>query len=144
MGGIRSDPCGTMISVSLTLVVRLFLAFVLAGSAVGKLQDLDDSRQQVVDFGLPYRLARPIGTVLPAVELAVAIGLVLPPSSWWAASAALGLMVAYTIAVGLNMALGRRPDCRCFGPLHVATIGWRTLSRNLLLVALAAMAVWRG
>src|SRR5207237_6795860 len=94
-----------MISVSLTLVVRLFLAFVLAGSAVGKLQDLDDSRQQVVDFGLPYRLARPIGTVLPAVELAVAIGLVLPVSSWWAAAAALGLVVACSIALGLYITL---------------------------------------
>jgi len=124
--------------VRLALVLRILLALVLAGSGAGKLQDLDDSRQMMVDFALPFRLARPVGTLLPGVELAVAAGLLIGPISWWAAWAALGLLGAFTLAVGLNMAAGRRPDCKCFGPLHVATIGWRTLSRNVLLMAMAA------
>jgi uncharacterized membrane protein YphA (DoxX/SURF4 family) len=128
----------------LSLVCRILLAIVFVGSAVGKLQDLDDSRQMMVDFGLPYAAARPIGTVLPGIELAVALALVVGPVSRWGAWAALGLMGAFTLAVGLNMAVGRRPDCRCFGSLHVATIGWRVLTRNLLLMALAAVVLLKG
>jgi uncharacterized membrane protein YphA (DoxX/SURF4 family) len=119
------------------LALRILLAIVMAGSGIGKLQDLDDSRQMVLDFGLPYSLARPIGTFLPGLELAIAVGLLVSPTSWWAALVALGLLGAVTLAVGLNMAVGRRPDCRCFGPLHVASIGWRTLTRNVLLMAVA-------
>jgi uncharacterized membrane protein YphA (DoxX/SURF4 family) len=119
------------------LALRILLAIVMAGSGIGKLQDLDDSRQMVLDFGLPYSLARPIGTFLPGLELAIAVGLLVSPTSWWAAWVALGLLAAVTLAVGLNMAVGRRPDCRCFGPLHVASIGWRTLTRNVLLMAVA-------
>jgi len=133
-----------MWSVSLALVCRIVLAVVLAGSGIGKLQDLDDSRQMMVDFGLPYAVARPTGTFLPGIELGVALALLVGPTSWWAAWAALGLMATFTLAVGLNMAAGRRPDCRCFGSLHIATIGWRVLSRNLLLMALAAVVLLKG
>lgn len=128
---------------TLVLVLRIALALVLGGAGIGKLQDLDDSRQQVLDFGLPYSLARPIGTVLPGVEIAVALGLLVGPVSWWAAWAALGLMAAFVLGISINMALGRRPDCRCFGPLHIETIGWRILSRDLLLMALAALILLR-
>jgi uncharacterized membrane protein YphA (DoxX/SURF4 family) len=130
--------------VSLALACRILLAVVLAGSGIGKLQDLDDSRQMLVDFGLPYAVARPVGTVLPGVELALAVALLIGATSWWAAWAAFVLLAAFTLAVGLNMAAGRRPDCRCFGLLHVETIGWRVLSRNVLLVALAAVVLLKG
>lgn len=128
---------------SLVIICRVFLALVLGGAAIGKFQDLDDSRQQILDFGLPYSLARPVGTVLPGLEIAVAVGLLIGPTAWWAAWAALALLTAFVAAISLNMARGRRPDCRCFGPLHVQTIGWRTLSRNLLLMAVAVAVLLR-
>ncbi|HEU5002197.1 MAG TPA: MauE/DoxX family redox-associated membrane protein [Actinomycetota bacterium] len=128
---------------TLVLVCRILLAIVLAGAGIGKLQDLDDSRQQVVDFGLPYSLARPIGTLLPGLELAIGVALLIGPLAWWAAWAALGLVGAFALGIGWNMAVGRRPDCRCFGSLHIATIGWKTLCRNLLLMALAAVVLAR-
>jgi uncharacterized membrane protein YphA (DoxX/SURF4 family) len=122
---------------TLSLVCRILLALVLAGAGIGKLQDLDDSRQQVLDFGLPYRLARPIGTLLPGIEIAIAAGLLVGPVSRWAAWAALALLGAFVAGIAVNMTLGRRPDCRCFGPLHIETIGWRVLSRDLILLGLA-------
>lgn len=130
--------------VSLVLILRILLAIVLAGAAVGKLQDLDDSRQQVRDFGLPDVVARPVGTLLPGVELLIALGLVVGVTSWWAAWAALGLLGAFIVGIAVNMSLGRRPDCKCFGPLHIETIGWRVLSRDLLLAALAAAILLRA
>ena len=128
---------------SIALICRILLAIVMGGAGVGKFQDLDDSRQQVVDFGLPYALARPIGTALPGVEVAVALGLLVPATAWWAACATLALVGAFAIAIVANMAIGRRPDCRCFGSLHIATIGWKSLSRNLLLMALAGVVIAR-
>lgn len=124
-------------------MLRVLLAIVLAGAAIGKLQDLDDSRQQVRDFGLPDALARPIGTLLPGVEILIALGLVIGATSWWAAWAAVLLLGAFIAGIAINMTLGRRPDCKCFGPLHVETIGWRVLSRDLLLAALAAAILLR-
>ncbi|MGH2719482.1 MAG: MauE/DoxX family redox-associated membrane protein [Actinomycetota bacterium] len=128
---------------SVLLLLRIVLAIVLAGAAIGKLQDLDDSRQQVRDFGLPDVIARPIGTLLPGVELLIAVGLVIGVSSWWAAWAALALMAAFIAGITINLSLGRRPDCKCFGSLHIETIGWRVLSRDLLLAALAAAILLR-
>src|SRR6266480_10978 len=125
-----------MWSVSLALVCRILLAVVLAGSGIGKLQDLDDSRQMMVDFGLPYDVARPTGTFLPGIELAVAVALLVHSTSWWAAWAALALLWSFFLAFGLNIAAGCRPDFICFDSLHVATIGCRVLSRNLALMAL--------
>ena len=38
----------------------------------------------------------------------------------------------------------KRPDCHCFGALHSAPAGWRTLARTGLLAALAAFVVVAG
>ncbi|GAC1367390.1 MAG: hypothetical protein NVS1B16_15320 [Pseudarthrobacter sp.] len=129
---------------NVVLVCRVLLALVLAGAALGKFQDLEDSRQMMLDFGLPFGLAQPVGTLVPVLELAAAVPLAVGSWSWWGAWAALGLVASFTLAIGVNMALGRRPDCHCFGPLHVAPIGWRALSRNLLLMALAAVVLLWG
>lgn len=129
---------------SVVWAARILLALVLGGAAVGKFQDLEDSRQMMLDFGLPFPLAQPLGTLVPVLELGVAIGLLVPVWSWYVAWAALGLVGAFTLAIAGNMAAGRRPDCQCFGALHVATIGWRTLSRNLLLLGLVGAILWRG
>jgi uncharacterized membrane protein YphA (DoxX/SURF4 family) len=132
------------VAVTLALTARILLALVLGGAAIGKFQDLEDSRQMMIDFGLPFAVAQPLGTLVPVMELAVAIPLLVPAWSWYAAWAALGLVGAFTLAIAANMAMGRRPDCRCFGALHIATVGWRALSRNLLLLGLAGIILWRG
>ena len=55
------------------LVARLLLAGVFLVAGVAKLADRAGSRQAIVDFGLPARLATPLGIVLPLAELAVAV-----------------------------------------------------------------------
>ena len=39
------------------------------------------------------------------------------------------------------MARGESPDCHCFGQLHSAPAGWRTLARNGALALIAAFVV---
>jgi methylamine dehydrogenase accessory protein MauD len=57
---------------------------------------------------------------------------------------ALVLFSLFAVAIGANLARGRKPNCRCFGQLHSAPAGWSTLARNAALAAPGAFVVWHG
>ena len=61
----------------LLLCARLLLALVFLVAGLAKLADLAGSRQALRDFGVPARLATPLGTLLPLAELVVAVALLL-------------------------------------------------------------------
>jgi peroxiredoxin len=126
------------------LIARLLLALVFALAGAAKLADRAGSRQAIVDFGLPTRLASPLGLLLPLCELAVAAALIPTATAWWGAVGALALLLLFVVGISINLARGRRPDCRCFGQLHSAPAGWSTLARNGVLAAVAGFVVWRG
>ncbi|HEX2186481.1 MAG TPA: TlpA disulfide reductase family protein, partial [Chloroflexota bacterium] len=102
------------------------------------------SRKALVDFGVPAELASPLGLLLPLAELAVAVSLVPTATAWWGAVGALALLLLFMGGIGINLARGRRPDCRCFGQLHSAPVGWPTFVRNAVLAAVASFIVWQG
>src|SRR5687768_9342155 len=112
------------------LVGRLGLAAVFLIAGFAKLADRQGTRQAMVDFGVPRVLAAPIGILLPLVEIAIGVALIPAASAWWGAIGALALLLLFVLGIGVNLALGRRPDCRCFGQLHSAPAGWRTLVRD--------------
>src|SRR4051794_2094416 len=121
----------------------LALAAVLAVAAGGKLADLGGSRAAVEGFGVPKRLARPIGTALPFAELAIAMALLLAPRL--GAVASLALLGAFVAGVTRAMTRGEQVECHCFGALHSAPVGWKTLARNGVLALLAlAVAISAG
>lgn len=126
------------------LIARLGLAAVFAVAAMAKLLDLAGSREAVTGFGIPERLARPLGTLLPFGELAVAIALL--PASWarYGAIGAFALLTLFMIAIARSMARGEAPDCHCFGQLHSEPAGPRTLARNGVLAAIAAFVAIAG
>lgn len=126
------------------LIARLLLGavFVVAGGA--KLADRAGGRRALIDFGVPAPLATPLATGLPLVELSVAVALLPGRSAWWGATSALALMLLFSAAIAINLARGRRPDCRCFGQLRSAPIGQATLIRNAALIGIAAFVVWCG
>jgi methylamine dehydrogenase accessory protein MauD len=95
-------------------------------------------------FGIPWWAAQPLGWMLPAAELAVAIALLPVASARYGALAAAGLLVAFTGAVAYQLARGRRVECNCFGRLHSAPIGTGTLLRNAVLLAGAALVAVGG
>ena len=120
----------------------LAVVFVAAGAA--KLADRAGSRQAVADFGVPSSLATPLATLLPLAELAVAVALIPAASDWWGALGAIALLLLFVAGIGINLARGRNPDCHCFGQLHSAPAGWRTLARNGALAAIAGFVLWEG
>ena len=120
----------------------LALIFAVAGAA--KLADLADFRRAIGDFGVPAALAAPLGILLPLAELAVAAALIPVKTAWLGAVGALLLLSLFAVAIGANLARGRKPDCRCFGQLRSAPAGWSTLARNAVLAAPAVLVVWQG
>jgi peroxiredoxin len=125
------------------LAARLLLALVFAVAGAAKLADRKGSRRTLVAFGFPTALAVPLGILLPLFELAVAGALLPTSTAFWGALGALALLTLFTVGIGLNLARGRKPDCRCFGQLHSVPAGWKTLARNGGLAAIAGFLVWQ-
>lgn len=126
------------------LVARVVLALVFFVAGAAKLVDRAGSRQALVDFGVPDRLAGPLGRLLPLAELAVGVALIPAATALWGALGALVLLVVFVAGIALNLARGKKPECRCFGQLHSAPAGWETLARNGVLLAVAGFVLWQG
>src|SRR5215218_10673937 len=131
-------------NIAAILLDRLLLATVFAVAGVAKLADRAGSRQAIVDFGLPARLATLLGILLPLYELAVAAALIPTPTAWWGAVGALGLLLMFIVGISINLVRGRKPECHCFGQLYSAPAGWKTLARNGVLAAVAGFVLWEG
>ena len=129
---------------ALLLSARCVLAVVFLVAAVGKLLDLTASQQALEGFGVPPRIARPAGPLLPAAELAVAAALLIQPIALIGAAGALVLLLIFIAGVTYAMSQGRAPDCHCFGQIHSEPAGPSTLIRNGLLVAVAIVILVGG
>lgn len=128
----------------LLLAGRLVLAAVFAAAGISKIVDRAGSVRAIKEFGIPDRFSRLLALALPVFELAVAVALVPDISAWWGAVSALSILVVFIAVIATNLARGRRPDCHCFGQLHSAPIGWRTLVRNVILAGVAGLIVWQA
>jgi hypothetical protein len=114
----------------------VLLALVLGFAAIAKVRSRAPARDATVAL-LGGRVGRPVATVLPFVELGLAVALV----AWW--SPVPGIVTALVLlaftAVLIRAAL-RRVPCPCFGgaPGHAA--GGAAVLRNAVLVAAAVLA----
>jgi peroxiredoxin/uncharacterized membrane protein YphA (DoxX/SURF4 family) len=128
--------------VAVLVLARILLAAILTASALAKLFDRRGSQQSIVDFGVPPQAAPTVAFALPLVELAIAAALLPSASARWGALAAVGLLALFLVTISSLLAYGRRPDCHCFGKFHAAPIGWTTVARNSLLLALSLLVAW--
>jgi uncharacterized membrane protein YphA (DoxX/SURF4 family) len=123
------------------LLIRLVLALVFLVAGGAKLADLTGSQLALRNFGVPTRLATPLGLLLPLAELVVAIALLASAWARFGAIGALVLLLVFVAGISYNLARGRTPDCHCFGQLHSAPAGPSTLIRNLVLAAWGALSL---
>jgi thiol-disulfide isomerase/thioredoxin/uncharacterized membrane protein YphA (DoxX/SURF4 family) len=128
----------------LIIVCVLVLAGMLVVAGIGKFLDPRGSREAANAFGVPDGLVGAVARGLPVTEIAIAVLLLPTATRWWAALAALSLLLAFCGGIARAMARGEAPDCHCFGQLHSAPAGWRTLARNGVLAAAAAFIVVAG
>jgi methylamine dehydrogenase accessory protein MauD len=126
------------------LLARLLLASVFMVAGAAKLADREGSRRALADFGVPITLATPLGVLLPLAELAVGAALIPAATAWWGAVGALVLLLLFVVGISASLVRGRKPECHCFGQLHSAPAGWKTLARNGVLAAVAGFVVWWG
>jgi uncharacterized membrane protein YphA (DoxX/SURF4 family) len=130
------------------LVARLVLGGVLLAAGLLKVGDLTGSVQSVLAYELfSYPVARFLGSVLPVVEMAV--GLLLVVGLLTRASAAVGgvLTLAFIAGIASAWSRGLTIDCGCFGtggPVDRDDTRYLTeIARDLGLLALAAWLVVR-
>jgi Methylamine utilisation protein MauE len=123
--------------------VVLVLAGVFSAAAVAKLRALEGFVGVVHNYRLlPEPLERPIAYALPVVELAIAVGALVPTSRPPAALAAAILLALFAGAMAINLARGRRDiDCGCFATVLRQRLSWPLVARNLLLAGMALALV---
>ncbi len=130
-----------MIDPLIDLTLRGLLSALFAWSAIHKLRDLPAFSQVVRGYEvLPVAGAPLAAGVFPVVELMVAGGLLAPVMHFASSVAAAALLLVYSVAIGANLARGRRDvDCGCFGPARRQPLSEWLLVRNGVLCAGAAV-----
>jgi thiol-disulfide isomerase/thioredoxin len=134
---------GAMIALATSLRPKSTMRKPVHGAG-NRLAKQTGTRDSLVEFGVPTRLAGVSAAFLILSELAIA-GLLIPISTvWYGGIGALALLVLFSAAIAVNLLQHRKPNCNCFGQLHSAPIGWPTFVRNLALTAFAATIVLDG
>jgi thiol-disulfide isomerase/thioredoxin/uncharacterized membrane protein YphA (DoxX/SURF4 family) len=128
----------------LTMISKVSLALMFITAGISKLLDSSGTRRALTGFGVPASLAAPLAVALPVGELGIALALVPAATAKWGAALALALLVCFVGGIAINLSLGRRPDCHCFGQIHSAPAGWGTLIRNAVFAFAAGLVMWQG
>jgi uncharacterized membrane protein YphA (DoxX/SURF4 family) len=119
-------------------VCALVLAAVFVRAAVVKLMRADETQAGFAALHLPA--ARPLARVVPLVELALAVTLIVVPRI--GGVAALVLLAGFTVVLGRAIASGVTAPCNCFGAARAEPVSGRDILRNLVLAGLAVAALF--
>jgi uncharacterized membrane protein YphA (DoxX/SURF4 family) len=129
------------------LVIRLGIAAVALAAALPKLADLAASQRATAAYQvMPVMMSNIVGAMLPVIELAVGIALLVGLLTRYAAAVFGLLMVAFIAGIAQAWARGLTIDCGCFGgggelpPGTAATYGL-DIVRDLVFLAGAAIVV---
>lgn len=120
------------------------VGIVLGVAAVTKFRDPAHVAQAMRSLRIPgIAMHRVVGWVLPSVELVLAATLLVGAGEvlLWASGAAVLLLVAYLVVILRAVGFAEPVTCGCFGALGLGLVTWRTVIRNLALVALAGFAL---
>ncbi len=123
-------------------LMRGALAVLFAYSASHKLRDINAFDATLRGYRIiPESWAKPAAWSFPAVELCLVALLLLPQWAPLAGMAGAALLSIYSIAIGTNLARGRRDiDCGCLGPSQRQPLSSWLLARNGLLIIAAVSA----
>jgi uncharacterized membrane protein YphA (DoxX/SURF4 family) len=121
--------------------LHLGFALLFITAARHKLSDRPRFAAAVRGYALlPARVSTPLALLLPALEAAVALGLIVPAWQRPAAITAIALLLLYTGAIAISLARGRhRIDCGCFSSRGATPITGGLLGRNVALIAAASV-----
>ena len=124
----------------LAWLLRLGLGALFLAAGVAKLRDPAGFATEISNYRFLPALAPYLATMLPMIEAALGVTLLVGPARWRraAALATAGLLVVFTVAVAQVVARGINVDCGCFGGNSGPVTGW-TVARDLGLLGAAAL-----
>lgn len=122
----------------IVLFARVVLGLVLLIAGLAKLPNRKEVIQAVANYEiLPRFLTRPIGILLPWMEMGTAILLLSGKIPTVAALFAAILLICFITAIWINLIRGKDFNCHCFGQLYQEKIGTGVLLQDLILLAFA-------
>lgn len=124
------------------VICRFVLATVFALAGVAKLPRRAEFEDAVRSYRLiPDAYVRPIARGLPLFELGCGLLLMLGLGTRIVSGLLAVCLVGFAAAISINLARGRRIDCGCFGTVTEKEISWRTVARDVVLLALALLVI---
>lgn len=127
------------------LIARLALAAVFVWAAIPKLLEPASFAEAVANYHLvPDSLVGVVAALVPAMELVIAVALVVGWGARGAAVAAMAMLTVFTIGMVQAMVRGIDLECGCFGAALKAEVGWGTVLRNVALVGLGGAVLVLG
>lgn len=126
----------SIIGIEVLLSAVLGISFLAA--AVPKLRHPKGFVLAVLEYRvLPPRLSWFYARLVPPVEFLLALLLFSGTAVRPAAAIMAMLLLSFIVAVGINLARGRKLDCHCFGKATRRPIGWRLLLQDAALLCAA-------
>lgn len=131
-----------MLDPAISLTLRCVLALLFVRALSGKIRNPSHFANTIRDYEiLPHGMASAVAALLLATEGAIVPALFIPATARLAAIIAAGLLLLYSIAIGVNLLRGRRDiDCGCAGPLARQPLHEWLLLRNAAMIAGAICA----
>ncbi|MER5219413.1 MauE/DoxX family redox-associated membrane protein [Streptomyces flaveus] len=127
---------------------RLLLAAVLGYAGLVKIRDLTEAGRTVALYRIvPDSSAQLVGGVMPLIELALALLLVVGLATRAVAAATAVLMLTYIAAITSVWARGLSIDCGCFSSGGTVTSGAERgyvidIARDLVFLGAAVLLIW--
>ncbi|MGP9538139.1 TlpA family protein disulfide reductase [Brachybacterium sp. AOP43-C2-M15] len=126
------------------IAAPILLSLTLLISGLAKLGARRGTEDAMTSLRLPLRsFHRSVATVLPVVEIVLALVLWVPfvPLQVLTAVVIALLMITYLMIIARALSWDEVVECSCFGTLASPTVSRTTLGRNALLVALSLLTV---
>ena len=113
------------------------VALILFSAAWHKISEIDIFVGALDAYRLlPSAGVMPVARLLPGVEVAIALLVLVPATRHFGLIAFAGLIAIYAVAIAVNLMRGRRQiDCGCGGDVHL--LSWGLVLRNALLAGVA-------
>lgn len=133
---MRLDPL-----IPLTFGTALTGLFV--GALYHKARDLRRFREALAGYGLVSApLVKAAAILIVVLEMGVVVGYVSPVTRSAAVLLAATLLATYAMAMGVNLARGRKvADCGCTTSASAQPLSWWMVGRNVALIILALVAL---
>lgn len=128
---------------AISFILRIGLSFVFAYAGVEKWRIAKDFVEQIANYQFHPEWAPWVALLLPPLEIAAAIAVLLFGPRWQKAGALLmlGMLLVFTGAMARAWSLGINIECGCFGKAS-PSIGLISFMRNIALTGAAVTVLW--